>query len=90
MTWFNSQHLQQASAYAGRQKNNLVLNYFWHFALSMREAGKLLFLSLGSVVHAIFPWVLNFKLLEWRVNALETLKNTFPNNPILKKINFNK
>ena len=90
MTWFNSQHLQQASAYAGRQKNNPVLNYIWHFALSMFEAGKLLFLSLGSVVHAIFPWVLNFKLLEWRVNALETLKNNFPDDPILKKINFNK
>ena len=90
MTWFNSQHLQQASAYAGRQKNNPVLNYIWHFALSMFEAGKLLFLSLGSVVHAIFPWVLNFKLLEWRVSALETLKNNFPNDPILKKINFTK
>ena len=90
MTWFNSQHLLQASAYAGRKKNNLVLNYFWHFALSMAEAGKLLFLSLGSVVHAIFPWVLNFKLLEWRVNALETLKNNFPDDPILKKINFTK
>ena len=90
MTWFNSQHLQQASAYAGRQKNNPVLNYIWHFALSMFEAGKLLFLSLGSVVHAIFPWVLNFKLLEWRVAALETLKNNFPNDPILKKINFTK
>jgi len=90
MTWFNSQHLQQASAYAGRQKNNPVLNYIWHFALSMFEAGKLLFLSLGSVVHAIFPWVLNFKLLEWRVDALETLKNNFPNDPILKKINFTK
>jgi hypothetical protein len=90
MTWFNSQHLQQASAYAGRQKNNPVVNYIWHFALSMFEAGKLLFLSLGSVVHAIFPWVLNFKLLEWRVDALETLKNNFPNDPILKKINFTK
>ena len=90
MTWFNSQHLQQASAYAGRQKNNLIVNYLWHFALSMSEAVKLLFLLLGSVVHAIFPWVLNFKLLEWRVNALETLKNNFPNDPILKKINFDK
>jgi hypothetical protein len=90
MTWFNSQHLQQAAEYAGRQKNNLVLNYFWHLALSMAEAGKLLFLCLGSVVHAIFPWILNFKLLEWRVAALETLKNNFPNDPILKKINFDK
>lgn len=90
MTWFNSQHLLQASAYAGRKKNNPVVNYIWHFALSMAEAGKLLFLSLGSVVHAIFPWVLNFKLLEWRVNALETLKNNFPDDPILKKINFTK
>ena len=90
MTWINAQHLQQASEYANRQKNNLVLNYFWHFTLSMAEAGKLLFLALGSVVHAIFPWVLNFKLLEWRVNALETLKNNFPNDPILKKINFDK
>jgi hypothetical protein len=90
MTWFNSQHLHQAAEYADRQKNNLVSNYVWHFALSMIEAGKLLFLALGSIVHAIFPWVLNFKLLEWRVNALETLKNNFPNDPVLKKINFNK
>jgi thiosulfate reductase cytochrome b subunit len=90
MTWFNSQHLQQAAEFANRQRNNPVSNYVWHFALSMIEAGKLLFLALGSVVHAIFPWVLNFKLLEWRVAALETLKNNFPNDPILKKINFNK
>jgi hypothetical protein len=90
MTWFNYQHLQQASAYADRQKNNPVLNYFWHFTLSMIEASKLFLLALGSIIHAIFPWILNFKLLEWRVNALETLKNTFPNDPILKKINFNK
>jgi hypothetical protein len=88
MTWFNSQHLQQASQYANRQSNSPVLNYFWHFALSMAEAGKLFFLSLGSIVHAIFPWVLNFKLLEWRVKSLETLKNKFPNDPTLKKINF--
>ena len=90
MTWFNSQHLHQAAEYADRQKNNLVSNYVWHFALSMIEAGKLLFLALGSIVHEIFPWVLNFKLLEWRVNALETLKNNFHNDPVLKKINFNK
>jgi len=90
MTWFNPRHLQQAAEYADRQKNNLILNYFWHFTLSMTEAGKLLFLALGSVVHAIFPWVLNFKLLEWRVNAIETLKNNFPNDPTLKKINFDK
>jgi hypothetical protein len=90
MTWFNSRHLHQAAEYADRQRNNPVLNYFWHFALSMTEAGKLLLLALGSFVHAIFPWVLNFKLLEWRVAALETLKNNFPNDPILKKINFHK
>jgi thiosulfate reductase cytochrome b subunit len=90
MTWFNSQHLQQAAEYADRQQNNPVSNYVWHFAVSMTEAGKLLVLCLGSVVHAIFPWVLNFKLLEWRVAALETLKNNFPNDPALKKINFEK
>jgi thiosulfate reductase cytochrome b subunit len=90
MTWFNSQHLQQAAEHADRQKNNSISNYVWHFALSMTEAGKLLLLALGSVVHAIFPWILNFKLLEWRVAALETLKNNFPNDPILKKINFHK
>lgn len=90
MTWFNFRHLNQTTAHAGRPKTNMIYNYFWHFALSMTEAGKLFFWSLCSVVHAIFPWVLDFKLLQWRVNAIEALKNKLPNDPILNKINFDK
>jgi hypothetical protein len=88
MSWFNKKHLEEASNYGKMIGYNPIIQYLWHFKLSMVEAIKLFGLCLGSVIHAIFPWLLNFKLLEWRISMLKDLKKKLPDDPNLKKINF--
>ena len=69
--WVNWKHLNEAKTKAGRQD----AGYWWHFKLAMAEFFFLLVVTIGSLIHAIFPWVLDFKLLEWRINRLKMLKN---------------
>lgn len=82
--WFNFEHLKEASNKAKRPD----AGYWWHFWLAMQEFFFLLFVTVGSLVHAIFPWVLDFKLLEWRINRLKALKEKLPDDPQLKKVHF--
>lgn len=82
--WINKNHLQEAKQKAGKP----TAGYWWHFKLAIDEFFFLLFITLGSLVHAIFPWILDFKLLEWRINRLKKLKNKLPDDEQLKKINF--
>ena len=82
--YFNTSHLKEAKTAA--QKPNS--GYFWHFRLALAEFFFLLFITIGSLIHAIFPWVLDFKLLEWRINRLKTLKQKLPDDPQLKKVHF--
>jgi hypothetical protein len=81
--WFNPKHLSDASEVSGNK-----LNYFSHLIISIKECMFCLLISLGSLVHAFFPWLLDFKLIEWRVNRLRQLKNKFPNDPVLKNVHF--
>jgi hypothetical protein len=82
--WFNPNHLAEAKTKAGRDN----AGYWWHFRLAMEEFFFLLFVTIGSLIHAIFPWVLDFKLLEWRINRLKVLKAKLPDDPQLKRIHF--
>lgn len=82
--WFNLKHLQEAKSKAGRKD----AGYWWHFRLAMEEFFFLLMVTIGSLIHAIFPWVLDFKLLEWRINRLKVLKAKLPDDPQLKKVHF--
>jgi hypothetical protein len=81
--WFNINHLDEAS-----KASNKKLGYFNHLIVSINEAIFCFLMALGSIIHAVFPWALNFKLIEWRVNRLKKLKNKFPNDPVLKKVQF--
>lgn len=54
----------------------------------MKEFVFCLLIAFGSLLHAVFPWVLDFKLIEWRVNRLKQLKKKFPNDPVLKNVHF--
>lgn len=83
-TWVNWNHLKEAKEKANQPK----AGYFWHFNLAIGEFIFLLGVTLGSLVHAIFPWVLDFKLLEWRIQRLKHLKEKLPDDPQLKKIHF--
>jgi len=81
--WYNLKHLKQAKEAAGVRGG-----YLWHFKLAIDEFFFLLLVCIGSLVHAIFPWVLDFKLLEWRINRLKKLKEKLPDDPQLKKVHF--
>lgn len=82
--YFNKTHLKEAKEAA--QKPDA--GYFWHFRLAIAEFFFLLFITIGSLIHAIFPWVLDFKLLEWRINRLKELKRKLPDDPQLQKVHF--
>jgi len=82
--YLNFKHLQEAKIKAGRPD----AGYFWHFRLALDEFFFLLFVCIGSLIHAVFPWVLDFKLLELRVNRLKKLKSNLPDDPQLKKVHF--
>jgi hypothetical protein len=82
--WWNLNHLQEAKTKAGRKD----AGYFWHLRLAMGEFFFLLAMTIGSLIHAIFPWVLDFKLLEWRINRLKILKQKLPDDPQLQKVHF--
>lgn len=82
--WINKNHLKEAT-----NKGNIErFGYFWHFSLAMKEAVFLFIISIGSLIHAIFPWFFDFKLLEWRINRLKKLKKELPSDPLLKKVEF--
>lgn len=81
--WLNKNHLADAS-----NASKSDLGYFKHCLVSLQEAIFCFAIAVGSIVHAMFPWVLDFKLIEWRVNRLKTLKQRFPEDPVLKKVHF--
>jgi hypothetical protein len=81
--WINFNHLKDAGDAA-----NTDMSYLKHFVVSFKEFLFCLAIAVGSLVHAIFPWVINFKLIEFRVARIKELKKKFPNDPCLKKIQF--
>tara|TARA_B110000238_G_C15933788_1_gene355929 strand:+ start:387 stop:557 length:171 start_codon:yes stop_codon:yes gene_type:complete len=54
----------------------------------MKEALFLFIVMIGSVIHAFIPWILDFKLLELRINRLKLLKDKLPNDQQLAKVHF--
>lgn len=88
MKLFNKNHLTQATLYSNKKFKSQVMQYFWHFLLSFKEGINLLLLAIGSFIHAIFPWILDFQLLKWRISMLKNLKKDLPNDPNLQKITF--
>ena len=80
----NWKHLEQAKRKAGKPS----AGYWWHFKLAISEFFFLLFITLGSLIHAIFPWVLDFQLLQWRINRLKMLKDKLPEDEQLQKVHF--
>jgi hypothetical protein len=88
MKLFNKEHLVQATENSNQKYKFWLTKYAWHFLLSFSEGIKLLLLAMGSFIHAVFPWVLDFQLLKWRISMLKNLKKKLPNDPNLQKIKF--
>jgi hypothetical protein len=80
---FNRNHLKDAS-----EASNQSMGYAKHFLIAFTEFGFCFLIAIGSLLHAIVPWMFNFKLIEWRVKRLKYLKKKFPQDPILQKVEF--
>ena len=82
--WVNLNHLKEARYKASNPK----AGYWWHFKMSISESWFLLVLSMGSLIHAIFPFLLDFNLLKARISRLKKLKERLPDDDDLKKVHF--
>lgn len=82
----NFNHLKTASQFANKQDKLWIYQYVWHFFLAIRESLFLFVLAIFSLIHAVLPFVFDFKLIEWRIQELARLKKSLPNDPHLKKI----
>ena len=80
---FNRRHLAEA-----KEASKTSGGYWWHWKLAMAESLFLFGILIGSIIHAFIPWVLDFKLLEWRINRIKLLKSKLPDDPQLKKVHF--
>jgi hypothetical protein len=87
MITVNFKHLQQAKLYAKSSLTGFKL-YWWHAKLSLGEAYWLFIWFIGSVIHGIFPFLIDFDLLIARVNRLKYLKSQLPDDPRMKKVEF--
>jgi len=83
--WFNN-HLKEAALYS-RTKTGVKF-YFTHMLWAIHLAGLLFVWSLLMIVHAIVPQLVGFTILENIVNLLKQMKLQHPDDPLLKKINF--
>ena len=81
--WFNINHLKDAGM-AAKTK----MTYGKHFILSFKEFLFCFMIAVFSLLHAVFPWTFDFKLIEWRVTRLKKLKKQFPDDPVLKTVKF--
>ena len=81
-------HLKKAAAYGGIPAKSALYRYLWHFKMSMSQALFLLLMFILRLIHAVFPFFLEFKLLEMRINELKKLKAELKKDPQMEKIKF--
>lgn len=79
--WINWRHLRVAEMLNGGERQNIVRLYFVHAAIAIREAGKQLMMAILSIVHAVFPFLINFKLLEMVIDQAIGLYRFLPQHP---------
>lgn len=84
--WFNWKHLRVAEKYSSETRDNAVMLYFKHMFVGFREAGKQFMMAIASILHAIFPPLFDFKLLDIVINQTIGLHKYLPNHPEWKKL----
>ncbi len=84
--WFNWKHLRDAESYSSQIRDNVVVLYFKHLWIGFREAGKQLILAIASILHAIFPPLFDFKLLDIVISQTIGLHKYLPNHPGWKEL----
>ena len=84
--WFNWNHLRNTEKYNTKIRENAIVLYFKHMYTGFREAGKQLLLAFASIIHAIFPPLFDFKLVDIVINQTIGLYKYLPNHPSWKKL----
>jgi len=87
ISW-NSNHLAEAEIVKSRALKNEEGGYWWHAKLAFKEAGFSLLMSVGWFLHALLPWLFDFKLLEAQVDRLRMISRILPDLPLFKKVKF--
>ena len=85
-SWFELNHLRIADSLNNRPKRNIVILYFIHMFIGIREALKQIFMAFASIIHAVFPPLFNFKLLEMVIKQAIVLHKYLPQHPDWKKL----
>jgi hypothetical protein len=84
--WFNWRHLRDAEYLSKSKRENGIKLYFKHMYVGFREAGKQLFMCIASVLHAIFPPLFDFKLLDVVIDQTIGLYKFLPDHPSWKRL----
>ncbi len=87
ISW-NPKHLAEAEVVKSRALRNEKGGYWWHAKLAFKEAGFSLIMSIGWFLHALLPWLFDFKLLEAQVDRLRMISRILPDLPLFKKVKF--
>jgi hypothetical protein len=85
-SWFNWNHLRNTEEYNTKIRENAIVLYFKHMYVGFREAGFQLLLAVASILHAIFPPLFDFKLLDIVINQTIGLYKYLPKHPGWKKL----
>lgn len=78
-------HLELARKYSKLEKSKWF--YFIHMWWALKFSASLFVWSLAMLVHAVFPQLIGFTVLEKLVAFLKQMKEQHPDDPILKDIN---
>ena len=84
--WFNWRHLRDAEYLSKSKRENAVVLYFKHMWVGFREAGKQLLMAIASVLHAIFPPLFDFKLLDIVIDQTIGLHKFLPDHPSWQRL----
>ena len=78
-------HLNEAREYSRLGKSKWF--YFIHMWWALKFSATLFVWSILMLVHAIFPQLVGFTVLEKLVAFLKQMKQQHPDDPILKDLN---
>jgi hypothetical protein len=79
-------HLTEASEYS-RIKDTKWF-YFKHMFWAIQFSFKLFVWSIAMLIHAVFPQLVGFTVLEKLINFLKIMKEQHPDDPLLKDVHF--
>jgi hypothetical protein len=83
---FDPNHLTLASKYSNLSKTRWF--YFKHMIWALHLSFTLFSWSLLMILHAFIPQLVGFYVIEKMVKYISKLKESHPEDPILKNIQF--